>query len=386
MENPMGTETNSGKGKEESLSREKIIIRTSLLGIGANVLLAAFKAVIGMLSHSIAVVLDAVNNLSDALSSVITIIGTKIAGRAPDRKHPFGHGRAEYLTAMIISVIILYAGVTSLLESVKKILHPETPDYTPVALLVIAVAVVVKVLLGTYVKKTGQKVNSDSLVNSGEDARLDAVISASTLAAAVIFIVFHVSLEAWLGAVISVIIIKSGIDMLRVTISQILGERVESELTNEIKRTIAQKEGVYGAYDLILNNYGPDRLLGSVHIEVPDTFTADQIDRLSREIQQEVCVKHHVILTGIGVYSMNTTSDHTAKVRSDITRMVMGMDHILSMHGFYLDEAAKTIRFDVIVDFAAPDMNAAYAAVCKAVQEAYPDYQVVIALDRDISD
>ncbi|MBQ1791104.1 MAG: cation transporter, partial [Oscillospiraceae bacterium] len=174
-------------------SREKTIIRTSIIGIVANVFLAAFKAAVGLMSHSIAIVLDAVNNISDAGSSLITIIGTKLAGMEPDKKHPFGYGRIEYLSAMIISVIVLYAGITSFVESVKKILHPETPDYTPVSLIIVAVAVVVKILLGRYVKRVGERVNSDSLINSGKDAMLDAVISASTLAAAVIFLVFHVS-------------------------------------------------------------------------------------------------------------------------------------------------------------------------------------------------
>ena len=166
------------------LSREKTIIRTSVIGIAANVLLAAFKAGAGLVTHSIAIVMDAVNNLSDAGSSLITIVGTRLAGKAPDKKHPFGHGRVEYLSAMIIAVIVLYAGLTSLTESVKKIISPETPDYTPVSLVIVGVAVIVKILLGRYVKSVGEKVNSDSLVNSGQDATMDAVISASTLAAA----------------------------------------------------------------------------------------------------------------------------------------------------------------------------------------------------------
>ena len=214
-------------------SREKTIAKTSVIGIVANVLLAGFKAVIGLMTNSIAITLDAVNNVSDAGSSLITMIGAKLAGKAPDKKHPFGYGRIEYLSAMIISVIVLYAGITSLVESVKQIIHPETPEYNMVSLIVIAVAVVVKVLLGRYVKSVGVKVNSDSLVNSGEDAVLDSIISASTLVAAGIFLYFHISLEAWFGAVISLVIIKSGIGMLRETISRILGERNDKELAKE---------------------------------------------------------------------------------------------------------------------------------------------------------
>ena len=196
-------------------SREKIIVKTSIIGIVVNVFLAAFKAAIGLMSNSIAITLDAVNNISDAASSLITIVGAKLAAKAPDKEHPFGYGRIEYMSAIIISVLVFYAGVTSLIESAKQILQPETPDYNMVSLIIVAVAVVVKILLGRYVKNVGEQVNSDALINSGEDARLDSVISASTLVAAGIFLTCQISLEAWLGAIIAVVIIKAGIDMLR---------------------------------------------------------------------------------------------------------------------------------------------------------------------------
>ncbi|MBQ6622922.1 MAG: cation transporter [Mogibacterium sp.] len=373
-------------GAPAPVNRDRIIVRTSIIGIVANVFLAGFKAAVGTLSGSIAIILDAVNNLSDAMSSIITIIGTKLAAKQPDRKHPYGHGRVEYLSAMIISGLVLYAGITSFVESVKKILHPELPDYSTVTLIIVAVAVLVKILLGRYVKSVGIRVNSGSLVASGQDAMMDSIISASTLVAAIIYIKAGLSLEAWLGAVISIVIMKSGIDMLRETISQILGERIESDLSREIKQTVTSFDGVSGAYDLILHNYGPDRLLGSVHIEVPDTFTAAKIDELTREIQQAVYVKHNVILTGVGIYSRNTTDDNAMEIRSRITKIVMDHEYVLQMHGFYLDETRKTVTFDIVVDFAAPDRQAVYQHICEEVQGLLPEYQVMIALDSDISD
>ena len=366
------------------MNREKVIVRTSVLGILANLLLAGFKAFVGLLSNSIAVVLDAVNNLSDALSSVITIIGTKLAGRKPDKKHPYGHGRTEYITATIIAVIVLYAGITSLVESVKKIIHPERPDYGTAALVIISVAVVVKLALSFYVKKTGKAVNSDSLIASGEDARNDAVISAATLVAAVIFLLTKVSLEAWLGAVISLVILKSGFDMLRQTLSRILGERVDSALSLGIKKTVAEFPQVSGAYDLILHSYGPDMLMGSIHIEVPDTMTAADLDQLERDITDKVAEKHGVILTGISIYSVNTTDDEIARVREDIRRRVMSHEHILQLHGFHMHD--DEIRFDLVVGFEAPDRKALYATVCEEIKAAYPDYQIYIAMDSDMSD
>lgn len=368
------------------MQREQIIVRTSIIGILANVFLAGFKAAVGLISGSISVILDAVNNLSDALSSVITILGAKLAGKAPDKKHPYGYGRIEYISAVLISVIVLYAGVTSLVESVKKILHPQAPDYSTVSLIIIGAAVVVKLLLGRYVKRMGEKVNSDSLIASGKDAVLDSAISASTLVAAVVYLLWGVSLEAWLGAAISLVILKSGLGMLTESLSDILGERADSGLSKAIKASIGSFDGVYGAYDLVLHSYGPDTLVGSVHIEVPDTLTADRLDQLEREITRKVMLEHGVILTGISVYSMNTKDDAAAKILQDVRRRVMAHDHVLQMHGFYMDEAAREMRFDVVVDFAAPDRAEVYRAIVSEIEAQYPGYRVIATLDADTSD
>ncbi len=366
--------------------REKIIVRTSIIGIVANVFLAAFKAVIGLASNSIAIVMDAVNNISDAGSSLITIIGTKMAGREPDKKHPFGYGRIEYLSAMIISVIVLYAGITSLIESVKKIINPDTPDYSVVSLVIVGVAVVVKIVLGQYVKSVGKKVNSSSLVNSGEDASLDSVISASTLLAAGIFLFFHISLEAWLGAIISLVIIKSGFEMLKETISQILGERNDPDLARSIKETVTSFPDVQGAYDIVLNNYGPDAWNGSVHIEVPDTYSADQLDQLIRSIQVKVYEEYRVILTAIGVYSVNTKDEYIIEAKKRVTEIVFSHPHVLQMHGFYMDKEKKTMRFDLVLSFDSPDRTKAFRDIHDDVQKEYPDYTMQMAMDTDFSE
>ena len=367
-------------------SRNAVIVRTSIIGILANVFLAAFKAVVGFASNSIAIVMDAVNNISDAASSVITIVGTKLAGKEPDRKHPFGYGRVEYLSAMVISMLVLYAGVTAFVESVKKIIEPDTPDYSAATLIIVAVAVVVKIVLGRYVKSVGKKVSSDSLVNSGEDATLDSVISASTLVAAAVYLIFHISLEAWLGAVIAIVIIKSGIEMLRETLSRILGERADAELARGIKATVIGYPEVSGAYDLVLHNYGPDSYNGSVHIEVPDTLSADDLDKLIRKITVDVYQKHGVILTAIGVYSVNTKNPEAVEAREKVAGIVMSHEHILQLHGFYYDKSEKTIRFDIVVSFNAPDRRQVYQEICEAVQNAYPDYTLQVAMDTDFSE
>ncbi|MBQ4496700.1 MAG: cation transporter [Spirochaetaceae bacterium] len=367
-------------------SRERAIVRTSIIGISANVLLAVFKAAIGLMSNSIAIVMDAVNNISDAGSSLITIIGTKLAGREPDKKHPFGYGRIEYLSAMIISLIVLYAGITSLTESVKKIINPDTPDYSTVSLIIVGAAVAVKIILGRYVKAVGKKVNSTSLINSGEDATLDSIISASTLVAAAIFLIFGISLEAWLGAIISLLIIKAGFEMLKETVSQILGERNDPNLAKSIKETVTSYPEVHGAYDLVLNNYGPDSWNGSIHIEVPDTFSANQLDQLIRSIQEKVYLEHNVILTAIGVYSVNTKDKDIIDAHKHVREKVFAHPHILQMHGFYMDKANKTMRFDIVISFDAKDRKAVYKDILTEIQNEYPDYKLQIAMDTDFAE
>lgn len=368
---------------QEGVLREKIIVRTSMIGIVANVFLVIFKTTIGLLSNSIAIVLDAVNNLSDVASSLITIVGTKLAGKEPDKKHPFGHGRIEYLSAMLIAVIILYAGITSLFESGKQIIHPETPEYSPVSLIIIGVAVVVKIVLGFYVKRVGKKVNSDSLINSGEDATLDAVISFSTLVAAGIFLFFQISLEAILGAIISVVILKSGISMLKSTISQLLGEQSDIEIAKKIQKTVMQFPNVLGVYDLVLNNYGPNRWNGSLHIEVPDTLSVTDLDQLLREIAIKVIRTHQVLLTAIGVYSVNTKDKEVVAAQKKVKEIALAHKYIRQVHGFYLMKEQKRMRFDLVVSFDAENREEAFRAAVEDIKKVFPEYELQVAMDAD---
>ena len=371
--------------EELAADREKTIVKTSFIGIGANVLLAAFKAVIGIVSNSIAVTLDAVNNLSDALSSVITIIGAKLGAKDPDKKHPLGYGRIEYLSSMLVAAIVLYAGITSLVESVKKIIHPETADYSTISLVIIAVAIVVKLVLGAYVKKQGEKVNSGALIASGSDASFDAILSASVLASAIIFLIWGISLEAYVGVVISGFIIKAGCEMMSETVSDIIGQRGDQDEVRGLKQLICEEEEVLGAYDVTLFNYGPNKNYGTAHIELPDTMSVDDVDRITRRIQNKVFQKTGIILTGIGVYSYNTSNDEAAQMRNRIRDIVLLHDWALQIHGFYADIEMKTVRFDVVVSFDV-DKREAIGELLEEVRKEYPDYTFTIVPDADVSD
>ncbi len=375
--------SNNSDFEDISSDRSAKIVRASIVGIISNFFLVVFKAGVGFISGSIAIILDAVNNLSDALSSIVTIIGTKLAGRKPDKKHPLGHGRIEYLSAMIVAALVIYAGVTSLVESVKKIISPVTADYSAITLIIISSAIVVKLLLGRYVISVGRKVNSSSLVASGKDALFDAVISVSVLASALVFLLFRLSVEAYVGVGISVYIIKSGFSMLSDTLGDILGKRVDGQFLDEIKATIGEIDGVLGAFDLILHSYGPDKYLGSVHVEVPETLTAPEIDALERRIANRVYEKHGVIMTGVGIYSINTSDEEAMAMRAAIDKLALSHDGVLQTHGFFIDKENKTATLDVIIDFSVEDRKSLFDHISKDISEQFPDYKFILNMDID---
>lgn len=367
-------------------NREKVVVKTSIISIVSNIVLAGFKAFVGLLANSIAIISDAINNLSDALSSIITIVGTKLAGKAPDKNHPYGYGRIEYMTSFLVSAIVLYAGATALIESVKKIIKPETTDYSLITLIIIISGIVVKFILGIYVKKKGKQVNSDSLVASGSDAFNDALLSISVLFSAVIYIFLKFNIEAYVGVLLSLFIIKSGVELIKESVNNILGVRVESVLARNIKKEVVKQEEVMGAFDLVLHNYGPDKYLGSIHIELPDTLSVAEVDKISRKISKNIMKKYGVILHTIGVYSVNTKDKNIVNIHKNIRKIVFSYNGILEMHGFYLDVDDKTISFDIIIDFKVKDREQVYKNIYNEIQKEYSEYKINITLDVDISD
>ena len=367
------------------MDRSAQIIRTSVIGIAANVLLAAFKAVVGIIASSVAIVMDAVNNLSDALSSVITIIGTKLSQRPADREHPFGFGRIEYFSAIIIAVIVLSAGITSLIESVKKIIEPTEPSYTTATLIVIIVAIVVKLALGWYVKRKGKQLKSDALIASGSDALFDAIITTATLVSAGVMLIWGISLDGILGALISVVIIKAGIEMLASPVNELLGARVSPDLIREIKQEVMGVEGVHGVFDIILHNYGPDVMIGSLHISVLDTMSAHEIHGLTRRISALMYEKHGIILT-VGIYAVATGENQRADLQSKVMKALATHKELVQVHGFLYSERDKMLSVDVVPDISCHDDVALCRHLTEEIQALVPDLQVAIVIDHNYSE
>ena len=367
------------------MDRSQEIIRTSWIGIAANVLLAGFKAAVGILASSVAIVMDAVNNLSDALSSVITIVGTKLSQRPADRKHPFGFGRVEYFSAIIIAVIVLSAGITSLIESVKKIFNPSEPTYTTLTLAVIVVAIAVKLIIGQYVKRKGEQLKSDALIASGSDALFDAVITLATLVSAGVMLLWGFSLDGILGALISLVIIKAGIEMLASPINELLGKSISAELTSQIKREVSEFEGVHGVYDLILHNYGPDIQIGSLHINVLDTMSAHEIHGLTRKITMQMIERHNIVMT-VGVYAIATGENRRAELQTKVMQMLAAHQEIVQVHGFYYSEKDNMLSVDVVPDISVHDDAAFVRQLTAELQPLVPDKQAVIIVDHNYSE
>ncbi len=369
----------------KQINREQKIIQTSFIGIGGNLLLVGAKATIGFIAGSVSIILDAVNNLTDMLSSVITIIGTKLSNKKPDKKHPYGHGRIEYLTSLIIAVIILVAGGSAIYESILSLIQGTTATYSDISLIIISIAILVKVALGLYYRKVAKEVNSDALKGSGIDALFDAILSTATLVGAIVARFANVYIEGYLGIVIGLFIIKSGIEILSGAVSSIIGERTSTEVALAIKQTVNSFPEVIGSYDLILNNYGPNRAIGSIHIEVDDKLTAKDIHPLSRKIAQEVYLKFGVILT-IGIYASNNSNPEIRAIRKDVYDLVKEYPTIKQIHGFYVDEQLKTISFDILIDFDEENPDGLVKEITEHIKTHHPSYEYFIVIDKDFSD
>ena len=376
---------NSSSSSKAAKDRAYQIIRTSWIGIIANVLLAGFKATVGILASSVAIVMDAVNNLSDALSSVITIVGTKLSQRPADRKHPFGFGRIEYFSAIIIAVIVLSAGITSLIESVKKIFDPTEPSYTTTTLVVIVVAIVVKLILGQYVKRKGEQLKSDALIASGSDALFDAVITLATLISAGVMLLWGVSLDGILGALISLVIIKAGTEMLVSPVNELLGTSITADFAKQIQKEVSDFEGVHGVFDLILHNYGPDVKIGSLHINVYDTMSAHEIHGLTRKITMYMIERHNIIMT-VGVYAIATGENRRAELQSKVIQTLAAHKDIVQVHGFYFSEKEKYLSVDVVPDVTVHDDAAFVRQLLTEIQPLVPETQVDIIVDHNYSE
>ena len=365
------------------MERNKKIIRVSFLGIFVNVLLVVFKGIVGFIANSISIILDAVNNLSDALTQVVTIIGAKLSDKKPTKKHPFGFGRIEYISNQIVAAIVIAIGAISLKESIGKIITPSTDtDYNTFAFIIISVSIVVKLVYGFYVNRMGNKLSSTALKATGTDAMFDSLLSLSTLICALIYVFGNVNIEGYVGCFISVMIIKAGIELMIETINSIIGNRIDSDLSTKIKEFITSYPEVNGAYDLIIHEYGPAKLIASVHIELNDNITASDIHRITREITERAYTEFDIILT-VGIYASN---DEQNELKEYIKSIISNYSTIKEMHGFYIDYKKNLVTFDLVFDFSENERPRIVSEITEKIKEKYSQYEIYVVLDNDFSD
>ena len=373
---------------EKMLNREKEIVKTSVIGIIGNAFLVAFKAFVGFLAGSVAIIMDAVNNFTDALSSTITIAGTKLAGKKPDKKHPYGYGRIEYLTSTLIAVLILFAGGMAVFESVKSIIdhfqNGTMPSFEVYSIVIIAVAIGAKVAIGLFFRKKGASIESDALKASGMDALFDSVLSTATLVGVLVAKFAGVYIEGYLGVAIGLFILKSGFEVMKESLSSMIGDRFERDYVAKIKEDINHIDGVRGCYDLILNNYGPNKNIGSVHIGVSDDLTAKEIQVIERNIFLIMHQKYNTIMT-VGIYADNQSDPLTHSIFGKVSGVVKKHPHVLQTHGFYVDGDKKLISFDVVVSFDDPDPAATISAIKQETEELNEGFTVFVGYDQDFS-
>lgn len=368
--------------KQDPNSREGIIATTSGLGIIVNLLVASIKVIIGLLASSIAIVSEGVNNAADVMSSLLTLIGTKLAGKHPDEKHPFGYGRIEHLTGLVISVIIIVTGVEMLISSVKLVFNPEPISISYITLAIVAVSAVVKFALGAYTQKMGKKADSSALEAVGVDSKGDAYASSITIISALVFLLFHVSIDAYAGILTSLLIIKAGSEIIKDTIGEIIGRPGEEELAKQIYKEVKQTEGILGAADMMLHNYGPERWSGSVNIEIDHDKTVGEVYEAVHELQLRIMHEYHVTMV-FGIYAVDNDHEEVKAIRKSIGAFVKEQTEVKSFHAIFLDPKTNYLYVDLVVTYKLRDWDQLEKDFKDYMSKLYPDNEIVLTIETE---
>ena len=362
--------------------RTGIINRTSILGIVVNVLIAGVKIAAGLLASSVAIVSEGVNNAADALTSVLTMVGTRLAGRHPDAKHPFGYGRIEYLTGLVVAVVIIVSGVQMLIESVKLIFRPEELSISYVSLTIVAVSAVVKFFLGLYTIARGRVAKSDALVGVGLECRGDSYISIITIGVAVVFLLTGVSLDAYAGVVMSAIILKAGVEVLLKIVSELIGRPGEKELATKIYQLVRATPGGVGAAVMMLHNYGPNAWSRSVTVAIDHAKSVSEVYAMLHELQLGIMHEEHVTMV-FGVYAVDDDHVETRRIRRTILEYVKAHEHVKSFHAVYLEPGTNRLYCDLVVDYELADWGALRADFLDYMKAKVPGRDVVLTVETE---
>ena len=371
---------------------EKISVRTaygvlaSIVGIFCNVFLFAVKFAVGLILHSVSVTADAFNNLSDAGSSIISFVGVKMAEKPADKDHPFGHGRIEYIAALVVSFLVLEVGFTFLKDSLGKILHPETMNFQIVSVVILILSIAVKLWLGLFNRKLGEKIDSKVMMAVFTDSMGDVITTAATILSLIFFAVTDINIDGIVGVGVALVVMWAGVGIAKDTLEPLIGQAIDPEVYEKIKHFVEKYDGIEGTHDLIVHNYGPGRSMASIHAEVPNDVDIEQsheiIDRIERDAAKELG-----IFLVIHMDPVEMRDKRVLKIRDKTVQLLHDLDPACTIHDFRMvhGEHQTNLIFDMVVpiDYDEKKKSDLSLQLMEKIKEVDPRYECVITVESD---
>ena len=376
---------------KDSTNIESTEVRTrygmlaSVVGIFCNVLLFSVKLTIGLILSSLAVTADAFNNLSDAASSIISFIGVKMAGKPADAEHPFGHGRIEYIAALIVSFLVIEVGFTFFKSSISKILHPEEISFDLVPFVILILSILVKLWMAFFNNKLGKRIDSKVMLATAADSLGDVITTSATVLSIIICHFTSINVDAIAGLIVSAIVIWSGISIAKDTLEPLIGERIPAELYQKITDIVESYDGIVGTHDLIVHNYGPNRSMATIHAEVPNDINIEVsheiIDKIERDVKKDLN-----ILLVIHMDPVEMRDEEVLSLREKTSRIVHALDPELNFHDFRVlkENEQRNLIFDLVVpdSYSEKDANRVMHQLVSLLHEMDENVECIITLDR----
>lgn len=376
---------------KDSTNIESTEVRTrygmlaSVVGIFCNVLLFSVKLTIGLILSSLAVTADAFNNLSDAASSIISFIGVKMAGKPADAEHPFGHGRIEYIAALIVSFLVIEVGFTFFKSSISKILHPEEISFDLIPFVILILSILVKLWMAFFNNKLGKRIDSKVMLATAADSLGDVITTSATVLSIIICHFTSINVDAIAGLIVSAIVIWSGISIAKDTLEPLIGERVPTELYQKITDIVESYDGIVGTHDLIVHNYGPNRSMATIHAEVPNDINIEVsheiIDKIERDVKKDLN-----ILLVIHMDPVEMRDEEVLSLREKTSRIVHALDPELNFHDFRVlkENEQRNLIFDLVVpdSYSEKDANRVMHQLVSLLHEMDENVECIITLDR----
>lgn len=369
---------------EAASVRTEYGVLASMVGIFCNVLLFAGKLAVGMIMRSVSVMADAFNNLSDAASSVIGFVGVKMAGKPADREHPFGHGRIEYIAALVVAFLVIEVGLTFFKSSIEKIRNPEALSFDLVSMLILLASVLVKFWLGQFNKKLGKKINSSVMQATATDALGDVITTLATMASILFFHFTNINIDGFVGLLVSLVVMWAGVGIARDTLEPLIGQPVDPKLYREITDFVESYDGILGSHDLIVHNYGPTRSLASIHAEVPNDVDIETSHEIIDKIERDAVKKLGLFLV-IHMDPVAVKDERVAELKEQVISVLQEIDSHLSLHDFRVVDGEEQINliFDVVVphSYTENEMKQLRRDIVEKVNQLDSRYQCVITLE-----